>query len=364
MKNLSISINGRFLGRKLTGVDRFAIEVLRAWDNLYARQDPDVGNITIEVLGPRLNDQSHNLKHIPVHTVGHLHGQSWEQFELPWAARSGLLVSLCNTAPVFSGNQIVVIHDAATAAIPTAFSAKFRLWYRLLMPMLGHRAKAVATVSNFSVSQLEEHFKIPKSKITVVSEGGEHILREKADPNALDRFDLRKRPYILAVSSMAGHKNFKLVLDALSLIPDADFDVAIAGGSNPTVFGNSGVLDSSRVKWLGYVSDGELRSLYEGAMCFVFPSLYEGFGIPPLEAMHCGCPVLASTAASIPEVCGDAALYFDPHSAADLATKLRKVSSDDGLRAALSKAGAIQAQKFSWEKGARQLLKICRTLKV
>jgi glycosyltransferase involved in cell wall biosynthesis len=355
-----ICVNGRFLGRKLTGVDRFAIELLRAWDDFYAKQDPAVAGITIEVLGPKDTATPQGLRHIAIRWVGQFQGQTWEQVDLPLAKGNSLLVSLCNTAPAFLSNQIVAIHDAATAAIPNAFSTKFRLWYRLLMPMLGWRAKVVLTVSQFSIGQLEKHFNIPKSKITVVSEGGEHILREPADENALDKFDLRKRPYVFAVSSMAGHKNFKLVLEALALLPDAPFDVAIAGGANSNVFGSAGDLQSTRVKWLGYVTDGELRSLYEGAMCFVFPSLYEGFGIPPLEAMHCGCPVLASTAASIPEVCGDAALYFDPLSPAELAAKLNQITTDAELRASLSKAGMVQAKKFSWEKGARQLLDICR----
>lgn len=355
-----IYINGRFLGRKITGVDRFALELLRAWDELYEKKDPATADIAFEVLGPKEIVTPHGLRHIAVRQVGKFRGQTWEQIDLPLAAGDGPLVSLCNTAPALISNQIVAIHDAATVAIPNAFSPIFRLWYRLLLPILGWRARAVLTVSNFSVAELKRHFGIPPSKVTVISEGGEHILREPSDIRALDKFDLRKRPYVFAVSSMAGHKNFKLVLEALALLPDAPFDVAIAGGANPSVFGNAGVLQSTRVKWLGYVSDSELRSLYEGAMCFVFPSLYEGFGIPPLEAMHCGCPVLASTAASIPEVCGEAALYFDPSSAEQLAARLRQVSTDADLRASLTKAGFIQTRKFSWEKGARQLLEICR----
>jgi glycosyltransferase involved in cell wall biosynthesis len=111
---------------------------------------------------------------------------------------------------------------------------------------------------------------------------------------------------------------------------------------------------------LGYVSDEELRALYEGAQSFVFPSLYEGFGIPPLEAMQCGCPVLAARAASIPEVCGDAALYFNPLSPSELAAVLMQVATNEPLRKQMRERGYEQANRFSWEAGARQLLDVCR----
>jgi glycosyltransferase involved in cell wall biosynthesis len=236
------------------------------------------------------------------------------------------------------------------------------------MPRLGTGSRAVITVSDFARAELQRAFGVPAHKMTVVSEGGEHILRTPADPTALTRMGLMSchdtspsgRPYVLAVSSMAAHKNFALVLQALALLPEAPFDVAIAGGSNPKVFGQAGALQSDRVKWLGYVSDAELRALYEGALAFVFPSLYEGFGIPPLEAMHCGCPVLAAQAASMPQVCGDAALYFSPTVASDLAAALTRVSQDAELRESLRTKGRAQAQRFSWETGARQMLQVCR----
>ncbi len=357
----SISINGRFLGRRATGVDRFALEVIRAIDILMTERCPEVAGMNIELLIP------HGVKSVPpfssmtVRAVGSFGGQLWEQVDLPRAsARGTLVLSLCNTAPVYWRNQAVVIHDAATAAIPQAFSRGFRWWYRLLMPMLGWVSRSVLTVSDFSRSELVERFKIAENKIRVVMEGGEHILRVPSDVSAIDRFGLAERPFVLAVSSMAAHKNFQLVLDAIAKLDDPPFDIAIAGGANSRVFGTAGLVHSDRIKWLGYVSDEELRALYEGAMCFVFPSLYEGFGIPPLEAMTCGCPVLAARAASIPEVCGNAAVYFDPRDAGELAAQLMRVASDADLRAELVNRGRAQAAKFSWETAARQVLAACR----
>ncbi|GAA5182533.1 hypothetical protein GCM10025771_32040 [Niveibacterium umoris] len=221
-------------------------------------------------------------------------------------------------------------------------------------------SRRIITVSEFSKGELTRRFGIPAKKIDVVIEGGEHILRVPADVGAIARFGLADRPFVLAVSSMAAHKNFRLVLDTIAKLDDPPFDIAIAGGANARVFGSAGLVHSDRVKWLGYVSDGELRALYEGAMCFVFPSLYEGFGIPPLEAMTCGCPVVAARAASIPEVCGDAAVFFDPHNADELAAQLVRVAGDADLRAELVAKGRVQAAKFSWEAAACQVLAACR----
>jgi len=357
----SFVLNGRFLTRRPTGVDRFAYELLAVIDQWIGEGNPLVDGLRFRIALPKSADAVRTFPHIPSFQLGRRSGQFWEQWELPRAmSEDEWLLSLCNTAPLIARQQVVAIHDAATVAVPQAFSRAFRTWYQILMPALGRRARAVVTVSEFSRLQLQESFGVPAAKISVVSEGGEHILRTQPDMQTLDRHGLQKRPYVLAVSSMAEHKNFQLVLEALTKIPQPPFDVAIAGGANSAVFGAAGAALGSQVKWLGYVSDAELRALYDGAMAFVFPSIYEGFGIPPLEAMHCGCPVLAAKAASIPEVCGDAAMYFDPRSPDDLAKLLLQISSDAELRSALRAKGFEQAKRFSWETGAQQLLDVCR----
>jgi glycosyltransferase involved in cell wall biosynthesis len=356
-----ITINGRFFSRRPTGVDRFAYEVISSINDLIATSEPDVQGLSFKIMLPPGITPEQNFPHIPMETVGRNTGQLWEQWDLPHAVPSdSLLLSLCNTAPILLRNQVVVIHDAATVKMPIAFSRSFRLWYRILMPLLGRVSRKVLTVSEFSKDEIVSAFGVPRDKVSVVVEGGEHILRIPPDKTAIERFGLSSRPYILVVSSMAAHKNFRLVLEAISRIELLPFDVAIAGGANSRVFGEAGMVDSDRIRWLGYVSDSELRALYESAMCFVFPSIYEGFGIPPLEAMTCGCSVLASRSASIPEVCGDATLYFDAHNADDLATLLMRVANDPALCAELKAKGHARAAQFSWERAARQVIAALR----
>jgi glycosyltransferase involved in cell wall biosynthesis len=163
---------------------------------------------------------------------------------------------------------------------------------------------------------------------------------------------------VLAVSSQSRHKNLRLIVEAMRILGHRDWVYVLVGGSNTRVFGQQSDGCTLGVRSLGYVTDGQLRALYEHAACFVFPSLYEGFGHPPLEAMACGCPVVVSRAASLPEVCGDAAEYIDPADPKDLAMTLERVLGDEDLRRDLSRRGEAQARRFSWGRTARQVLEI------
>jgi len=137
-----------------------------------------------------------------------------------------------------------------------------------------------------------------------------------------------------------------------------DYDVVLTGTTNSRIFRNAVPEVPSRVRHLGYVSDGELRALYEGAACFLYPSLYEGFGLPPLEAMACGCPVVVSRSGSLPEVCGDAALYCDPLDPADIARATSSVVGSPTLRSELASLGIQRAKHFTWEQTARNLMTV------
>jgi glycosyltransferase involved in cell wall biosynthesis len=252
--------------------------------------------------------------------------------------------------------MVVTILDASVYAVPDAYSLGFRTWYRLMFPIIGRRSQRVITISEFSRQELQSNAGIAADHFMVVPGSGEHILRIPPDESVVHRLALGSRPYILAVSSRSRHKNLSGIEAAVRLLRGEQFDVVLAGGGNSRVFRSSGSASGEQVRNAGYVTDAELRALYQHASCLVYPSLYEGFGLPPLEAMSCGCPVIASRVASLPEVCGDAALYCDPGDPADIARNIRSVLHDDGLRLDLRRRGLERSKGFRWSRSAESVL--------
>jgi glycosyltransferase involved in cell wall biosynthesis len=345
----SIAINGRFLTRAPTGVDRYATELLRAW----LPRASSAHSVKTLLPGKSELRDLQGLS-LDIAKVGALRGHAWEQIELSRYCGDGTLLNLCNTGPIARRRQLVVLHDAGIIAQPTTYSLAFRSWYRWLFSGLMRRAGVVATVSKFSAGELMRHVGGRAAGIELISGAGEHVLRAAADVRVLERLGLIGQRYVLAVGSRTPNKNLGGVLRAAARLTDLGCKVVAAGGSNSRVF-NGVALDSDSLVLAGYVTDGELRALYENAACFVFPSLYEGFGLPPLEAMHCGCPVIVSDRASLPEVCGRAAVYCDPDDAEDIANKLRLLLTSESLRNELREAGYARAREFSWGRAAEQL---------
>jgi glycosyltransferase involved in cell wall biosynthesis len=351
-----ISINGRFLGRRPTGVDRFAYEVVRSIDQLIAANEPAAAGLSIDVLVPEgVKLAPDTFPHLNVRTVPG-EGQRWEQISLPFAARGTLLLNLCNAGPLFFRNQVTVLHDAAPIRVPDAYTRAFRTWYRVMAPCIGRVSRRVLTVSEFSRREISRAYGIPSAKIGVLPESGEHILRAADPDDVVQKYWLGERPYVLAVSSASRHKNFRLVIEAIELLKSASFDFVLVGAHLP-IFNTDEQVLPGFVKHLGYVSDADLKGLFRHAACFVFPSLYEGYGLPPVEAMTLGCPVIASNLPSIQEACGNAALYVSPHHPAELANAMNKVMSDAALRSSMRKHGYAQAARHSWRASALALLK-------
>lgn len=337
----------------MTGVDRFAHEIIRAIDKIC---EQNVLPFTFRVVAPSQLQDPWQLKNIPVTYVSGFSGHLWEQVTLPLYAKERPLISLCNTGPVFKKNHHVVIHDATTAAVPESFSLKFRLLYKILMPTLGWASKSILTVSEFARNDIARAFNITTGNGSVLGEGGEHILRYAPDESILKKNGLERGKYFLAVSSNAPHKNFRLILDAIELLKDKNIKVAIAGGQNRSVFGESALKNSGNASWLGYVSNEELRALYENARAFIFPSIHEGFGLPLVEAMQVGCPIIASSAASIPEVCGEAAIYVDPKNPNDLAEAIMLIHESDTKRDQLSRLAKHRSELWQWDAAASNLI--------
>lgn len=346
---IDLTFNSRYKKRPVTGVERFASEVEKALRKCDGVQINEI---------------------IPAQPLDGLKGHLWEQFSLPGKLDEGkILISPCNTGPIAVANQVVVIHDAAVWDQPDGFDFKFRAMYRSLLPRLARKARVVATVSEFSRSRLSWHLGIPEDEIPIVSNA---VSSEFRPPTSLPPDD-SDRLRFLSVSSMDPRKNFDRLIRAWeNLLTSGDLpgnaELRIAGGSNPQNFTTTKLENSESVKWLGRISDEQLIEEYQRASAFVFPSLYEGFGLPPLEAMACGCPVLMSDAASLPEVGGPgfdarddnssgAALYFDPRSTSAIEGAIldfTKLGSSDVGR--LSENALHRSSLFSWEQSAEQLL--------
>lgn len=349
-----IFINGRFLTQNVTGVQRYAIELVKAIDVLMDSRVLDKNQVTFTLLAPNGHINELALSNISIKQVGFLSGHLWEQLELPIHARGHLLLNLCNTGPIVKREQVVTICDASVFAYPKAYSKPFRVWYQLLLPVLGRTSTAIITISEFSKTELIRFCKMVPEKIFPILLGVEQASDKGTDATFLDSHGLKGCRYVLAVSSMNPNKNFAGLAKAFELLGNVDYKVVIVGGTNTRVFGGDAIHLPEFVIQTGYVSDDELQVLYKHATCFVYPSFYEGFGLPPLEAMSWGCPVIVSEAASLPEVCGEAAIYCDPHSPADIARNIERLMGDELLRCALSKKGVERAKQFTWEKCARQ----------
>ena len=305
---MKIYINGRFLTQRITGVQRYALEITKAMDELIGQNEKLQKNEYV-LIAPDNILYRPELRNISIIVKGFFHGHIWEQFELPIYTRDGFLFNFCNCAPILKRNQTVTIHDAAIAVMPQTFSWYFRTWYNLMFKVLGKNLEQIFTVSNFSRKELHKYFGIQMSKIAITYNGIDHIRNITPDTSIFDRFYIGNKKYALAVSSLNPSKNFRLVLDIAAKMPDILF--IIAGGNNSKVFNSIGLETPPNAKFIGYVSDEELIALYQKASVFLYPSLYEGFGIPPLEALSWGCQVVVSDIDVFHEIYGDWVKYSD-----------------------------------------------------
>lgn len=353
----TIYINGRFLTQPQTGVQRYAREILSAFDSLL-EDDQLAERLCIGCLVPRGTPEDTSWKNIMVKVAGINRGNLWEQVDLPLYLRGRFLFSPANTGPLLYRNQAVTFHDASIFAAPQTYSPPFRLKYQLLFRSLTQRAKIIFTNSKFSQVELSHYLKQPADRFKVIYLAGDHICRIQPDEGILGKCALLNHQYLVVVGSQSSHKNFAMIRNAARSM-DGNIKIVFVGGQDRRVFAGEVIQNiSPDIIAPGYVSDGELKALYLNALACVVPSHYEGFGLPVLEAMHCGCPVICARASALPEIADDAALFFDPMSMSGLVDAINRIDNDRQLRDDFIQKGSRRVKDFCWQVTAQSTLRM------
>ena len=350
MSNYKYAFNGRFLTKKLTGLERFASELLVNLDKMCEKGEFCVVTSEKPVWLPK-------YENIDIVQTGRLKREAWEQFCLgPWLRRNKVkCVNLTTTFSLFHCD-IVCLHDASLFEIGKEFMHSMygffgTIWKRFLFHWAKRKADLILTVSNYSKNKLNELLGIPTDKIHVVYNAWQHFERVVADEGIFAKIPKTAltQGYFLAVSSLSPQKNFVWIREVAKRNPECLF--VIVGKKEGFTNLDSNDLKADNLFFTGYLSDGEIKCLMQRCKAFIHPAIYEGFGIPPLEAMSCGAPVIVSTATCLPEIYGKSAHYIDPH------------NYDVDLEKLLSEPVAPKEEvleRFNWRREAEKLYEILK----
>lgn len=347
-----IVVNARFLTQSMTGVQRYCYEVSIRLKQHYGRQ--------IRFLSSKGILLKKEAETLGAEIIGNYTGYYWEQMELPVYLHkldSPLLLCMANMAPILYRNKISVIHDVAFMTYPQTFSKSFLYAYKILVPWVIRTSRLILTVSEFSKTEILKYY--PNTGMVRVLYPG---LKEEFGVKGYKENHIGV-DYVLAVSSLNYRKNFVRILQAFEQVCKENKDVKlfIVGDMNGSHFATIDIeryMNNPCFHFLGRISDEELNTYYNNALCFLFPSLYEGFGSPLLEAQACGCPVITADAASMPEVAGGSALLCDPTSVEDIKNKILLMINDTGIRNHYKELGVKNILRFSYDKTANGMIKI------
>lgn len=349
-----IIINGRFLTQKLTGVQRYALEVTKALDTLVSQL-----SIPIELVLPQVdsNIKLPELKNIKIVQIGTKQGIKWEQLELNkyLYKNKALGIHLCNSVPLFFPKGICCVHDITYKVNPQFITTKHlalaKKWHLIQYKAAIKKSLFVTTVSEYSRQEIIREYKINPSKISVAYNGWQHFDTNIDGDDSLSAFPkLKDNEYYFSLATMAKNKNFPWIVQAARNNPESLF--AVAGNLNISQLGNNlGDDIPSNLITLGYISDNDAKILMKHCKAFLFPSFYEGFGIPPLEAMAMGAPVICSNAACLPEVFMDCVHYIDPYKESPDLTSLLKEKIADPSKV---------LETYDWKKTAHVYLNLIK----
>lgn len=372
---MRVSINGRYLTQPLTGVQRYSRELVGAIDRLLV--EGELADIEWELLVPADTEELGALERVDVRRVGRRSGHPWEQVDLPAAARGDVLFCPANTAPIArllrSSPTVVTVHGLSFLSEGSSYRAAFRWFYRTMVPLVLRRAKTVITVSDAEREAISQRFPHARERLVAVQHGAiPHAFEEALSSRSTERtsgLPAPATPFVLFVGTPAPVKNLGALLRALELLPREatphGLDLVVVGAGAQAYRETDLDVPVSlreRVRFEGQLSDDQkLIDLYREATCLVFPSRYESSGLPPLEAMACGCPVVCSDLPALRERCGDAAVYFDPEDPVEICSQLERVLRDSELRTQLTQLGRTRAQAYSWERCARETAAVLRS---
>ncbi|MDD2636286.1 MAG: glycosyltransferase family 1 protein [Bacteroidales bacterium] len=337
-------INGHFMTQSMTGIQRFSYELCKAMIN---------AGEEIIILAPRKTKPEYQLN-CKIEKFGIFNGVLWEHLELLLLLlkkRKPLLLNFGSPGPLFYKNRIVTIHDVSFKKNPKWFAWYYSLYYRIITPIYAKRSHKIITVSKFSKSEIQNWLKLPDDKFEIVH----NAVSKEISPKEQDT-PIQKGKYILTVSSLDPRKNLKNIFKAFSLNKDINLQLILAGKKS-SMF-NFKDDDEVKIKSIGYVSNSQLANLYKNASAFIYLSYYEGFGIPPLEAMSFGCPVILSDIPVFREIYHNSALFVNPDKLDEISNAINQIVNNEQLRTELISKGLHKSQEYNWEKSAKLLCEI------
>jgi len=366
---MKIGIDARMYGVNFTGIGRYTSELISNLANLdsehefivFLRKEAFEGfQVPNERFRKVLADYSHYAR-----------GEQFAFRHLLYRENLDLMHFTHFNAPLlYMRPSIVTIHDLTLSFFPGKKMTHFfhRLAYQMVLRSSTRRAKKIIAVSNHTKSDLVKVLGIREEKIQVIYNGVNPKfggIEPTPRPELMQKLGLQK-PYFLYTGVWRDHKNIVGLIQAFKRFNDSvgnQYNLVITGPHNPTYHEVPDTVSSlglqKEVHLVGLVSEADLFALYKNAVAYVFPSFYEGFGLPPLEAMQCGTPVIASNTSATPEICGEGnALFFDPYNMEDMSDKMRQIVTDSTLRQRLMERGLERVKQFSWEKMTREVLEV------